>query len=64
MISLWEKEYCTTNLLINSIIHTITIISTILINIGPNTKVIYANILGEFLDDMKNGKGILYLSNG
>ena len=64
MISLWEKEYCTTNLLINSIIHTITIISTILINIGPHTKVIYTNILGEFLDDMKNGKGILYLSNG
>jgi hypothetical protein len=33
-------------------------------NFGQNTKVIFPIIIGSFVEDMKQGRGVLYLSNG
>lgn len=63
-ISLWDSAYSITSIPSHSIQDSTTPISTLLMSTGPNLKVNGSHYLGDFADDLKQGQGKLFLSNG
>ena len=63
-ISLRGRAFCTTSCLTNWTRVWTTGICRMWGSFGHDTKVDMGDNVGDFRDDMKNGKGTLYFSNG